>query len=94
MELIILIGVLVIITTYSAFSWGFVFYKFYYWFLLTVFTTLPHINYYEAVGLMLFVGLFKNHFSKENKEDEVNWGLFLCYPWISLILGWFILNLI
>jgi hypothetical protein len=77
---------------YTTFTWGLVVYKFWYWFIIPVFTTVPHVNYIQAIGLMLFISLFKNHHSDSKSSNLM---LFLT-PWVVLFLGWltniFILN--
>lgn len=57
------------VITYHAFAWGFVFYKFYYWFVLPVFNNLPVINFHQAIGLAFFTTLFKNNFTLVNKPE-------------------------
>lgn len=89
------------IVVYGSFSWGFVLFKFWYWFLLPVFVGLPQIDYLSAVGIMLFIGLFKHHATKVSIKDEflkeeeklnIRIVNFLS-PWIVLAVGFFI-NLI
>lgn len=96
---LILLGTLAgiaILLIYSAFAWGFVLYKLYGWFLMPVFTTLPVITFTQAVGIMLFLRLFKSTDSKEKKigdqkiKSETNWGLALSAPWIVLAITAFI----
>jgi hypothetical protein len=97
--LAILLGVialLVIALFYSTLSWGLVLYKFWYWFLLPVFTTLPQVDFYQCAGLFLFISLFKKHSAVANVKDEytkestttVNVINFLM-PWLMLGLGYF-----
>ena len=81
---------------YGAFSWGFVFYKYWNWFVLPVFDNLPVIAFKEAVGLMLVVGLFKNHISKQftYKDDVIKQdidyvGAFVA-PWVVIMLSWIV----
>ena len=83
---------------YFSFSWGFVLFKFWYWFLLPVFITLPHIEYYQAIGLLLFISLSKSSskadtMKKEFKDSEKSISAaivtFLA-PWIVLCTGYFI----
>ena len=75
---------------YGSFVWGFVCMKFYYWFVLPVFPDLPHITFYHAVGLFIFIGLFRIHESKTKTLDgaeikeETNWVLSLILPWVVL----------
>lgn len=97
MEIIIAVfGVLALITffvVYNAFSWGFVCYKFWGWFILPIFTTLPVITFWQAVGLMFFISLFRNHSQTEIKEeykDKTNqFMVVLLAPWVLLLLGYF-----
>jgi hypothetical protein len=83
-----IIGLLV---AYSAMSWGYVLYKFWGWFLLPVFPNLPHINFLLAIGLMMFIDLFKNHSNLVIKKEyrEVNTEMIghAIAPWIILLVG-------
>ena len=88
------LGFLAIFILYKSFSWGFVLYKFWYWFLLPVFTELPEINFYEAVGLMLFLSLFKNNKVTENENEKINWKQVFLLPWLTLLIGLLIHNVI
>jgi hypothetical protein len=90
--LILLIPLLLI---YSGFSWGWVLYKFWYWFLIPVFPQIPHIGFYMAVGISVFLNVFKNHDTnsikdeyKDNKYSRI--GMSLAHPWIMLCAGWVI----
>ncbi len=93
--LLVVLGVVALIAlslVYASFSWGFVLYKFYGWFLLPVFTDLPVVDYWQAVGLMFIVMLFKNTDSgirDEYKNEHHHYYVFLA-PWISFVFGWFI----
>ena len=95
--LIALLGVasLVIgLIVYGSFSWGYVLYKSWYWFLIPVFPQIPHITFYQAVGLMLFIGLFKNHNDdrlKDEYKDRTKWSrtaISMCGPWLVLMCSW------
>jgi C4-dicarboxylate transporter len=63
---------------------------------LPVFSTLPHIFLGQAVGLMMFVGLFKyvNHeestLSGVKIEKKPMWVLAILYPWLVLGIAYFI----
>ncbi len=90
-----IIALVAIIVLYGAFSWGLVLYKCWYWFILPVFTTLPHITYTQAVGLMLVIGLFDRATStsndkKEGDKPKANWGTFFLRPFITLLVAYFI----
>lgn len=82
---------------YNAFAWGFVLYKFYYWFLIPVFPELPPIDFYEAVGLMICVGLFDRQNPTDYKtsdgvkiEKDENWVVSILTPWIVLLVVMFV----
>ena len=86
--------ILAIALLYSSVAWGLVMYKFWYWFLLPVFPSLPQINFAQAVGLMFFLALFKNVESqimkKEYKDETAStWGPLLA-PWLTLLMGWIV----
>lgn len=88
------IGVIAVIAIYGAFSWGLVFYKFYHWFILPIFTELPQIDFWQAVGMSLFLVLFKNHSAVKNEDDKTDWGTFIISPWIILGVGYLIYSII
>jgi hypothetical protein len=87
---------------YSAAAWGFVFYKFYYWFVLSVFTglPLPYINLSQAIGLYLMVSLIKNLPARELKEENYansaikDLGVSIVLPWVVLLIGWLVMSTI
>ena len=97
--MIALIGVLGIIALliglvlYSTFSWGFVLYKFWAWFLIPIFPNLPQLTIMEAIGLMFMIGLFhaRNYTSikKEFKEKTTEYASMVLSPWIALIIASF-----
>jgi len=98
--LTVFLGVLALIVLalfYGALTWGLVVWKFWYWFLLPVFTTLPHVAFIECVGLMMFISLFKSHTAQPIIKDEfattsnnvVQVFNFLM-PWIVLSMGYFV----
>lgn len=87
--LLTILGVLLLITIlicYSTFSWGFVLMKFWVWFLLPIFPTLPYINFWQSIGLILFMSLF----APSNKKSKDMWYTIICTPWITLFIGWII----
>lgn len=78
---------------YSSIAWGFVMFKFYYWFILPVFTGLPMITFTMAIGLSLFIDLFKNHElnnSKNNNEKWITIATSIVLPWIMILVALFI----
>jgi hypothetical protein len=80
---------------YSTLSWGFVFFKFWNWFVLPVFSSLPVLTYVGATGLMFVVGLFQlnRSFPKETDKQMQVTGFFL-NPWLTLLLAYLIKVLI
>lgn len=90
LALILIAGIFI----YSTLSWGFVLYRFWYWFLLPVFPDMPHVTLLTTIGLAFLVGAFVRHqephketTKAENKTTIMNW---LIAPWISLFFGWII----
>lgn len=98
--LIILSGLITIITllaiglAYGAFVWGWVCFKFWYWFVLPVFTTLPEVTFIQCVGLMMFISLFKSTESQVINKEYVNQDatniLQIIAPLIVLFVGWIV----
>lgn len=89
----VILGLIAIMLAYSAFAWGCVTFQFYYWFVLPVFTNLPMITLGQAIGLSLFISLFKNHGSSNPVDEKFEWSktlLALLTPWLVLIIGYFI----
>jgi len=91
---ILFLVVIGLVFVYDTVAWGLVLYKFWGWFVLPVFVTLPVITFVQALGLMFFIGLFKSHFVGENLKDEYKkntWGTSvaaLISPWVALFFGW------
>lgn len=96
--LLITFGVALLMVAYVGFSWGFVAWKFWYWFLLPVFPALPAITFIQAVGIMFFISLFKTVPAQVLKDDYVNKEITtatsILSPWIAFVAGWFIKLLI
>lgn len=81
------------IMSYASLSWGWVLYKYWGWFILPVFTDAPTINYWQAVGLMLVIGLFNRSTSiikDEYTDNSKMWGHLILGPWIALFIAWII----
>lgn len=83
-----IVGMLCI--TYNAFAWGFVFYKFYHWFVMPTIFFAPKINYSQAIGLMMVISLFQSDMNTSSYKDAKGewWFLFSFAPWLSLIIGY------
>lgn len=96
--LMLILGAIVLfagLIIYTSFTWGFVLFKFWYWFLLPVFTTVPEISFWQALGLMFIINLFnrksptvgiKDEYLKDNKKTV--WALVILMPWITLGVGY------
>jgi hypothetical protein len=79
---------------WGAFGWGFVLYKFWQWFVLPVFTTLPHISISQAVGLMMVVQLFDKNIPQVFDDEFLNSdkkNVFdIISPIITFVFGWIV----
>lgn len=96
MKFLAVIGGLVlgaVLILYNAFAWGFIVYKFYYWFLMPIFKGLPVISLTGGIFIGMFTSLFHNHDVKEeNKERDFKRSVIyissvLIVPWIALFIG-------
>lgn len=98
MEILLMgLGVVVLLGIalfYGAFSWGLVTWKFWYWFLLPIFPTLPAITFLQAVGLAFFISLFKGQPAQAIKKeyaDQTNMAIAqILAPWLTLFVGWLV----
>lgn len=84
-----LLVLFVVTIVFSAFSWGYVMYKFWYWFLLPVFPLLPKIMFNQALGLSIFTAVFKNHNSNHKKDEDESKATRMLTP---LIAPWILLG--
>jgi hypothetical protein len=86
------IGVVAILILYGAFSWGFVSYTFYNWFVLTSFPELPHFGIVQFIGFSLFVNTIVRHGSvfikDEYKDKKLEYISLFLNPWLTLFFGW------
>ena len=85
------LGIIIIGLVYDSLSWGLVGYKFWSWFLIPIFPTLPHIVFWQAVGLMFFIALFKSQgqvIKKQYRDENAQIGVAILLPWAMLLLGW------
>ena len=90
-------GLLILGIIYASLVWGIACWKFWYWFILPVFPALPQVGYFECVGLMMFITLFKNHTAQAIIKDELvqvsnNTAQVVntIMPWLVLFMGWFV----
>lgn len=99
--IVIIIAVLAIVglVVYNTFAWGYVCFKFYWWFIMPVFAGMPHLNLWQCIGLWFFISLFKNHSTSTSgkKDEDENSGIksiisTLVSPWIILLIASFFTN--
>ena len=93
----VIIGIIVVVVivgalfVYDTLAWSLVLFKFWGWFVLPVFVTLPVLTFMQALGLMFVIGLFKaipsQSIKKEFREKHHHWAILLA-PWISLFFGY------
>jgi len=92
--LIGVIGFIALIVLYGAFSWGYVSYTFYNWFVLPTFTDLPHFTIIQFVGFSLFLNTLirhsSTHIKDEYKDKTTEHVSAFLMPWLVLFFGWFI----
>jgi hypothetical protein len=93
-KLIGVLGLIAMLIIYSAFSWGFVTYKLYGWFVLSSFPTLTHFTVIQFVGFALFVNALIRHsgtqIKKEYKDENMEHFGIVMAPWLTLTFSWFI----
>lgn len=91
--IVVALLIIAVTTVYICFSWGFVCFKFYWWFILPVFPDMPHLDLWQCMGLMFFISLFRNHTSVSYKKEEgKEWTDAinnLLAPWILLFIASF-----
>ena len=79
---------------YNIFAWGFVFYKFYHWFILPVFTNLPVITFINAVGISIFTTMLnRNNQINQTKTSEIEYSnafTNIALPFAVLGIGWIV----
>ena len=90
------VGVIVLALCYAALSWGFVMYKFWGWFIPIAFPsiTIPHLFYYQAIALIMFLDLFKTiptqQIKKEYTDKTAGAIISVITPWVVLAVGYFV----
>jgi hypothetical protein len=88
---IIIVAIILGMFLYDTLAWGLVLFKFWGWFVLPVFVTLPILTFVQALGLMLVIGMFKNHkinsIKKQYRDDKMS-NVYWYMPWITLGLGY------
>lgn len=95
----ILIGIIAIIlliialTLYNSFSWGYVASIIYKWFILSQFVNLPDIKWWQFSGIMFFINCFihnttSSYIKEENLDTSKGLRSSLILPWIVLLSAW------
>jgi hypothetical protein len=83
---------------YSALSYGYVATVFSKWFIKPIFSSIPDISILQYAGIMYFIHLFNNHDTtvyEDHKTDfNETFAKILIRPWVILLSGWIIYNLI
>ena len=95
--LLMIVGLIALITgavIYSTFAWGYVCFKFWYWFILPIFPNLPNLDFWQCIGIMFFIHLFKTHVSESKDETSKSskYGKLIgaiLTPWILLLIASF-----
>ena len=97
-NVLMLVGMVALIPLaflYSAFAWGFVCSKTWNWFVQPIFTTLPVLSYFQAVGLMTFVSTIILHYRptktiKSEYTEPTNFVVAsgMLTPWLALLVAW------
>lgn len=83
------LGIAIFLIIYVIYSYGVLTFYFYGWFILPVFTNLPHITLIQAMGISFFIGLFHgNGKTKYKKLEEEHDYWRLVTPWIVLLIGY------
>jgi hypothetical protein len=81
-----------VVITYTVSCSAYVVLKFWYWFLLPILPSLPHIVWVQALALSFVLQLFKNsHTSsikKEYTDSGMSWFLLIVGPWLTLLVGY------
>jgi hypothetical protein len=88
------ISLLLVVILYGSFSWGFVTYTFYNWFVLTSIPELPVFSLVQFIGFNIFINAFirssPSYIKDEHKEKVTEYTMTILGPWIILCLGWFV----
>ncbi len=91
--LVFTILAIVILVMYSSFSWGYVASIVYKWFILSQFTQLPQIQWWQFAGIMFFINCFIHNSTRHYLKDEVKnnkTGMVtsILSPWLLLFSAW------
>lgn len=94
--LLVVLGLLALIADvilYSTFIWGYVASKFYYWFVLPIFPSLPHLSLMQIIGITFFVYVIMPKAAPSDVKDEYRdkssqLVTFFIMPWVTLCIGY------
>lgn len=86
------IGLAILLIIYAIYSYGILVYYFYYWFIIPIFTTLPHLTVLQSIGISLFISLFGHNSSSPEYEGKdikkkKNYA-YIIKPWFILLIGY------
>ncbi|MOA41853.1 hypothetical protein D3C78_1638580 [compost metagenome] len=87
-----IVGLLALVIFVDTMAWGYVCFKFWHWFIMPAFTIAPNLNFWQCVGIMFFIALFKNHSQNKDNKDEKNYSTVvggLLTPWLFLAIAYF-----
>lgn len=92
MEILAILLGLSLLLVYGCFSWGFVAWKFYGWFILTAIPTAPDFTVIQFIGFSFFLYVilpkYSNNIKSEYKENTTTTVLgAVLAPWLVLIVG-------
>ena len=93
---VLILGILfgIGIQCYHVFSYGYVTYIFYGWFVLPMIPQLPHFTVLQFVGFILFLSVLRpeseTHLKDEFKDQMTMWLSLIINPWLMLFLGWIV----
>lgn len=86
---LIMIGVIL----YKSFSWGFVGFKIYNWFIIPIFTGAPVLSWVYIAGIMFFVNCFTSsntisYIKEEYRDNTSGISASIFAPWLMLLSAW------
>ena len=86
------IGLVALLVLYNAFSWGYVTFMLYNWFILPSFPTSPHFGVLAFVGFNIFLNAIirssPSHIKSEYQNQTSMWVTTLLAPWLTLFVSW------
>ena len=79
---------------YTIFSWGYVSFQFYDWFVLKYYPNLPHFTIYQFIGFRFLISTFIHYSDNSDIKNEykdkieTRYVIALLTPWLTLLLGY------